>query len=437
MHIVIIGGSHAGIACAITLKEKSPSTIVTIIEKQYVLGFIANSINTLVLKKNADEEIKNFSTFTSDDLKMFGINLLLGSEVYEVNNKEQVVNVISNNVKASIPYDRLVLAMGSENLEIIHNIDADVNVTNMKYKENVLKSVDIMQNSSNILIIGAGLIGVELASSISKLKDKNVYIIERLNRILYRYFDIEITKTLEEISPKNVFYFKSEGFYRVFNDQNKTYAKLSNKTLEVDSIFLGLNTYPNSKLVEYIVDIDFDKTIIVNEHMQTSDPNIYATGDLVKIPLNGLDEPGYLPLIKNSRLTGIIAANNILNNNQSSIPNTIRTIDATLFGHFLGSAGVTESEANFYNINYKVTNEKLFEIATDTEIFVQIKLVFSMEESCLIGVQLISNDSKAIDLMYLLAAEIEKKSSINTLIQSDIIVSDLTINKLLLKKLLM
>lgn len=77
-------------------------------------------------------------------------------------------------------------------------------------------------------------------------------------------------------------------------------------------VVYAVNPRPNVALVEDFLKLNLDGTVFTNEYLQTSDPAIYAIGDLVSIPFNHSDSSLYIPLVTNAYRTGIVAATNLL-----------------------------------------------------------------------------------------------------------------------------
>ena len=82
--------------------------------------------------------------------------------------------------------------------------------------------------------------------------------------------------------------------------------------LPADIVVYAVNPRPNVDLVADFLKLNPDGTIDTTEFLQTSDPSIYAVGDLVSIPFNHSDSSLYVPLVTNAYRTGIVAATNIL-----------------------------------------------------------------------------------------------------------------------------
>lgn len=432
MKIVIVGGSHAGIAASKFIKQLSPKTDVTIIEKSSVLGFIPSTVNLIFQGMIPSDEIDLGETTGADMLLARGINVLMETEVIEVLPKQKQVKVIEykTNNEQFISYDYLILAMGSEEFTVTGwspNSSDDIPFLTYKKKPQTLEAYNILKDSQHIGIIGAGLISLELASSLSKHESKQITLIEQMNTPLFRYFDPEMSELLLQYLPDSVKILFHESYRKIIpKDQQLEIELFSGETLTVDTCVYGINPKPNVHLVQNILSLEFDSTLTINNQMQTSDPYIYAIGDLVRIPFGPHSEKAYLPLIANARRTALIAACNIVGIAPQAIPASQRTIGTELFGIYLGSTGLTKEEATFYDYQtYEIckTYDTFSKYHLPKDFSLTIKLLVSEKDDTVLGAQLLSTRRDMLDLINIFAQIIMDKKEISQLVFSDMFFS--------------
>ena len=115
MRVLIIGGSHGGIATARHLKKINPSVEVIIIEQSNVLGYIGSSLNLYLEKYVPTLEVCR--TTSPSQLLIEGINVMIHSKVTAVCPESKSITVTMQDgetkIEDTISYDFLVLAMGS------------------------------------------------------------------------------------------------------------------------------------------------------------------------------------------------------------------------------------------------------------------------------------------------------------------------------------
>lgn len=432
MKILIIGGSHAGIAACQILKSLNAEAEVTLIEKGNVLGFIPSTINLIFQKMISPNDLDLGETGNFEALVQAGVDVLLNTQATKIDVQAKVVSTIStlNEEVLNLSYDYLILATGSESFAIqTSEEDNPTNqlLTTYKQKEQTKSALTQLKNNQDIGIIGAGLIGLELASSLSKNDQKKITIIEQMDQPLFRYFDKDITTILLLHLPKNVQILFRETLTNIVSTGQKLEIELfTGKKLEVDTCIYAINPKPEVSLVRDIIELDFDSTILVDSHMRTSVPNIYAIGDLVKIPLSSTKYQAYLPLIGNARKTAFIVANDILLRNPLPLPPSQRTIGTEIFGLFLGSTGLTKSEADFYGLEtfeVKKSYDSFSKYHQPQEFQLTMKLLYDSESKNLLGAQLITSRRDILDLINILSQLITNKKSAQDLIFVDIFFS--------------
>lgn len=426
MRVLIIGGSHGGIATARHLKKINPSVEVIIIEQSNVLGYIGSSLN-LYLEKYVSS-LEACRTTNPSQLLTEGINVMIHSKVTMVDptNKTIVVTMRDEEmtIEDTISYDYLVLAMGSSQYQTSFSKEMEAQVTNFKSLPQAKQAAKTLEKSRKVVIIGAGLIGFELAETLSQL-NKEVVLLDRMNRGLFRYFDDEITTVLLDELPTNVQLKLNSNVQSIEVDENNHFkgVQLSHETfIEGDVLIYAINPRPNIDLVADIVDVHPDGTVATNEYMQTSNPFIYAVGDLVSVYFSQSNTPSYIPLVTNAYRTGIIAATNLLLDVKIPFPTVQRTIASELFSSYLASTGINEDEAPYYGLtvdSIAKTYRKSALFGLDEGFELTLKFVFERESNQLLGGQLISNQEKSLELINTLSGLITKETTLDEILTMD------------------
>ncbi|MFC7056742.1 FAD-dependent oxidoreductase [Enterococcus alcedinis] len=323
-----------------------------------------------------------------------------------------------------LTYDYLVLAMGSSQYQTSFSQEAEAKITNYKSLPQAKSAAETLEICQKVVIIGAGLIGLELAESLSRL-DKQVIIIDRMNRSLFRYFDDEVTSILLKDLPKNVELHLNSNVQKIVVDQNKHFKEVlinREKTITGDALIYAINPRPNIELVADLIDVNHDGTLKTNEYMQTSDPSIYAVGDLVSVFFSQTNVPSYIPLVTNAYRTGIIAATNILLDVKIPFPTVQRTVVSQLFGHYLGSTGINESEAPYFGFDVqsvaKTYNKASF-IQEDLGFELTLKFIFDRTTKVLLGAQLLTNREAKLELINTLSALVTKHTTLDQILTMD------------------
>ncbi|MFS0950749.1 FAD-dependent oxidoreductase [Enterococcus thailandicus] len=432
MKVIVIGGSHAGIAASKFLKKLDPTTTVCLIEKSNVLGFIPSSINLIFKGLFSADEMEKGEVGDQETLEHLGIQLLLETTVTNIDLKKKEVFYQDNATKqiTTETFDKLILAMGSDRFaplipesEAVHS-----SIITYKSRAKTIEAYQKINDSNQIAIVGAGLIGLELASSLATKSTKKITIIEQMNRPVFRYFDEEITDILLQHIPESIDLRLSESFnqcqtVKIDEREQLEVQFFSGQTKLVDACVFAVNPKPEVALVEGLVDLDFDQTILVNDFMQTSDPDVYAIGDLTKLPFGFHGEPAYLPLIGNARKTALVAASHITLADPKPIPTSQRSIGTEIFGVFLGSSGITQDEADFYGLETSSITKTYTHFSNYhpvKDFFVTFKVLYDTKTKQLFGAQLISNQKDMLDLLNVLTQMIVDQTKVDDLVFSEL-----------------
>ena len=176
MQIVIVGGSFAGMSCALTAARLYPNAEIKVIDKQATVGFIPSGLN---LKLNG--EIKDLAEayfLTEKEYLMAGIQLLREQEVTAIYPDTQTVETIhSNGDKQVITYDKLVLAMGSKQSSVLVSHLNDERIVSTKEYHYAQEADRIIEAAQHIAVIGGGQIGMEASQALVNA-NKQVSLIE-------------------------------------------------------------------------------------------------------------------------------------------------------------------------------------------------------------------------------------------------------------------
>ncbi|MGX7197247.1 FAD-dependent oxidoreductase [Enterococcus olivae] len=424
MRVVIIGGSHAGIAAARHLKKIDEAVEVIIIERSNVLGYMGSSLNLYL--EGFIEKLEDARTVTASQLLSEKINVLLNSTVLSIDNQTKKIVFKTQNteddLEEQVSYDYLILAMGSSQYDTGFVSMPEKSITNFKTLTQSKVAVESLMDAKKVAIIGAGLIGFELAESLSKF-EKEVFLIDRMNSILFRYFDEELTSKLLKKIPSNVHILLNSNVREIDSNQSKKEITLANgQKLQINDIVYAINPRPNVELVSDILKVNMDGTVETNDFLETSDPFIYAVGDLVSVHFNHSPETIYIPLVTNAYRTGMIAASNILLEEKISFPKVQRTIVSELFDTYLSSCGINEEEAPYYgfdvaSVTKSYTKEALFDTKEDFEL--TIKIVFDRQTKQLMGGQLMTSSKKTLEIINTLSALVTMETTLDQLVTMD------------------
>ncbi|WP_086350027.1 FAD-dependent oxidoreductase [Candidatus Enterococcus clewellii] len=419
MKVVIIGASHGGIHAALTIKKLDPKVEIILIEKRDNISFVSSGI--IIKLNDMVDELDDVRYATAEDLKKLGIDVYLESTVVSVDpDSQEIVYESLTGERTVITYDKLILATGSNQFSMNLTLPNNDRITYFKSYASSLEALHKIEEADSISIVGGGYIGIELCDAL-KDKGKEIHLIESADTILFRYIDRELSEILEEEMLKAGIQIHLNETVLGFKDteQQPFISVTTTKEIENEFVVIAVNARPDTRLVQEFLDLNSNGTVRVNESMQTSDPNIYAVGDVVSYPVHNSYRRSFIPLVNNVVRSATVAAMNALGN-PMRYTTTQKTTATHVFGYYVVSTGLTETEANFEGIEVDSIFLKLpyqlpyLEIQEE----VYIKLVFSKTDNCLIGGQIMSTKD-ITQIINTLSLAIEKEVTMDELVTMD------------------
>ena len=304
---IIIGFGKAGKTLAGFLAGKGQN-VALIEESDKMYGGTCINVGCIPSKSlvNSVERLENkdLSTFTerkdyyekSVDKKEVLITALRGKNYEMLASKEnidiyngkgsfvsnKIVNIEKNGENIQIEGEKIFINTGSET--IIPNIKG------LKESKNILTSKSLMELKElprKLVIIGAGYIGLEFASTYAGFGSE-VVIIDASDDILKREEKEAADRVKKILEAKGVTFYLNSKVEEIFDDENDSSIAISNGNGEIiqfngDKILVAIGRKANTQGLELEkagVQVDERGNIIVNEKLETTAPNIWALGDV-------------------------------------------------------------------------------------------------------------------------------------------------------------
>lgn len=415
MNIIIVGGSFAGVTAAIAARNKYPRASITLIEKQTEIGFIPSALPLLLGGHIKSLDDANF--VNAIELSEKRIDLQLGTQVTSICSDNNTVTAVTATGIKEWSYDKLLLATGSSQVKSqIVGIET-AGVLKYKDKKSAKEALDLIETGEHFTIIGGGQVGIEMANALS-MQDKKVSLVESMPSLLLKYFDDEMLTFLhEKTNNHNVVCYVNETVHEIKSNENETVVVTSKRHITCDGAIFAINVTPNISYLSKNINCHEDGTIWVNKYLQTSVTNVFAIGDCIQIPYSLSSDSFYIPLTNNAVRSAIVAVEN-LDSPVKEFVGTVRTIGTYVFGYYLASAGMTESESVFFEgaVQTKVMNLSLSIL--DRTKLVRVKIIYSKEKEELLGAQLVSKEN-ILEKINLLSFAIQSGHTLSDLVQKD------------------
>ena len=392
MKVVIIGAVAAGMSAAAKLKRIKPDYEVVVYEKTDIVSFGACGLPYYVGGFFTDSNMmiaREKSKFIES-----GIDLKTFKEVIDVDTLEKILTIkdaLSGEIFID-NYDKLMIATGASS--IMPSLDKSYdNLTTLKDMNDGIKLKKLIskEENKNIVIIGAGFIGIETIEAAKKL-NKNIHLIGRSNRILSKVFDKEITDLLEEeLRKNNIHLHLDETIQKYIGEENITKVITNKSEIDCDIVVMAIGVKPNTSFLENTnIKMLSNGAIIVDECGRTSVEDIYAAGDCASINHILKPEPAYIPLAtvanKMGRIIGenLAGAHHTFNGSLASACLKVMNLEA-------GRTGLSEQEAMNLGINYKTVfitdmNQTSYYPGQSK---INVKLIYNADTKVILGGQIV------------------------------------------------
>ena len=215
--------------------------------------------------------------------KNLGIHLHQGNGIKSIDRKNKTV-IDSKGEEHS--YDLLLLGMGSRPT-LPRDLDTSLpGIFTMRTRHDADNLKAYTKAGDHVVIIGAGLLGIELAASLRSL-DINVTILQRSSKLMDRQLDQVASSLLhEEIVNRDIdILYNDQIKYFTGKDALTGIKLVSGRTVDCTAVVYAIGTTPNVEIAKQ-AGIETKRGVVVNEYMQTSDPSIYAMGELAEFNSN-------------------------------------------------------------------------------------------------------------------------------------------------------
>ena len=283
MRVVIIGGSHAGIACAESLRQNGYDGQIMIIERLAGLPLERPPLSKAFLAADPDNEsrfaLRSQGWYTEHD-----ITLKTGVEVVAIDTGSRSVSLADG---AVLSYDRLVLATGATPRRL-GGLDAMSGVYELRHPEDARRIRDAATDATSAVIVGGGYIGLEVAASLTKVGVK-VAVFEAADRLLARVASPLISDFFASLhNDAGVNLHIGSNVADFINDKGAFAGVTSadGRTLPADMLVVGIGVTPETGLAE-MAGCAVGNGILVGADMATDVDGIYAIGDGALVQTDG------------------------------------------------------------------------------------------------------------------------------------------------------
>tara|TARA_B110000305_G_scaffold240950_1_gene313179 strand:+ start:54 stop:1277 length:1224 start_codon:yes stop_codon:yes gene_type:complete len=307
--VIIIGGGHAGANVAFNLRKDGFEGEIDIFSNEEFLPYHRPPLSKEFLKKKMETEklfFKSESFYQEQNISFHS-----SACVSSIDTDLKAINANAS----TFPFDYLVFATGaSPRLLSMPNADA----TNLFYLRKISDVLDIhsqLESAKDIVLIGGGYIGLEVASAMSEL-GLNVTILEAEERILKRVTSPELSgfyKAVHEAKGVKIICNARVSGLVAENQIINCVELESGEQILADAVLAGIGAIPNTQLAED-AGLDCSNGIATDQYCRTSNPYILAAGDCTNSFNTFLNQKIRLESVPNALSQAKVVSSSIIGN---------------------------------------------------------------------------------------------------------------------------
>jgi 3-phenylpropionate/trans-cinnamate dioxygenase ferredoxin reductase subunit len=272
--IVIVGASLAGASAAVALRERGFDGSVLLVGQERHQPYERPPLSKAILLGDADEPdwVKDEAYYTEA-----GITLVTGTRATQVDRERRVVVAGGE----EYPYDKLLLATGStpRRLNVPGGDLADI--FTLRTLEDSLILRERFRAGGSVVIVGAGWIGCESAAA-ARRHDSDVLMLDPLSQPLVRVVGERVGSMFADLHREHGVDLRlGTGVAGFVGEGVVSGVRLADgSVIPADTVVVGVGVRPNVELAE-AAGLDLaDGGVAVDATLRTSDPDIYAVGDI-------------------------------------------------------------------------------------------------------------------------------------------------------------
>ena len=390
--IIIIGAHAAGVDAASAARKTDRTAEITLITKEEKPAYSRCGL-PFVLGKHI-KEFDDLVVFPERFYKMMKLNLLTETTVTNVDTKAKTVNITDKNgTKDTLTYDSLILATGAGPFMPPVKGHEKKGIFVVRTIDDGKKIEAAIKGAKSAVVIGAGLIGLEVAVACIERGLKTT-VVEFLPYVLPVLLDKAMADNVQKaLEEKGMNIIVGKGAEEFLGDDKVTGVLVAGETIPADLVVVATGVRANLELAKNAGVALGQKGIPTNTRMETNIKDVYAIGDCAETINLITRRPMMSQLGTTAVRQGKVAGTNAAGG-YSTFPGGIGSWITRLFDTEVGGTGLTEfmaARSGFETVSGTITSK------TRADYFpgalpIKIKLVADKETGKLIGAQIIGGE---------------------------------------------
>lgn len=359
--ILIVGGVAAGLKAAATARRRDPAAEITVIEKGKLISYGACGLPYYVA--GDVEDINQLMTTPAGAVrnpeffnKVKAVTVLTETLATGIDRaaREVTVKDLASGEEKRLPYDKLVIATGAVPVKPPLPGVEFANVYQLWHPDDARAVRAGLERGkfANAVIIGAGLVGLEMAEAL-KMWDTNVTVIEMKEQIFPAFLDEEVAGAVAKYAREQGLAVLTGEKVERFNGDGAVQEVVTDKrTIPADLVILAIGVRPNAELARNAgLAIGPTGAIAVDDNMRTNDPAIFAGGDCVETTNIISGEKMFAPMGSTANKQGRVIGDNLFGG-EEKFRGVLGTVVVKVLDMNVGKTGLTERDAKRLGYEY-------------------------------------------------------------------------------------
>lgn len=404
--LLIIGGVAGGASAAARARRHSEDLRIIVVERGPDVSFANCGLPYHIGGEIPDRE--ELAIQTPDSLRrLLNLEVLTLTEALSIDRAAKTVRVrsLSDGGESDIAYDALILAPGASPLRPPLPGIGNPRILTLRNLQDMDRIKEAAAQVASVAIVGAGFIGLEMAEQLHAI-GKKVAVVELQQQVLPQ-LDSEMVRPIENaLRSRGVELILGDGIDGFAEADGAVEARLkSGRTLEAGLVILSIGVRPESGLAQDAgLELGPRGHIVVDAWQRTSDPDIYAVGDVCETEEPILGQRTAIPLGGPANRQGRTAADHLfLGEKALRYPGSIGTAIVRVFDETAGIAGWSEARLKAAGVPYQTVtvngpSHASYFPGAET---ITLKLLWSPEDGRVLGAQVCGKDGvdKRLDVI--------------------------------------
>jgi nitrite reductase (NADH) large subunit len=331
---LIIGNGVAGTTAAESIRKQDGVGKITIFSDEDLPFYYRLRLNEFISGDISETQLVAKKATWYEDRN---ISLKLKTRIVEVKLQEKTAITEDSQRFA---FDRLLIATGSHSFVPPIKGSENEGVFALRDIQDARSISAYAKNVEDVILIGGGLLGLEAGHALMKM-GKRIMVVEFFPRVLPRQLDVDGARRLQEIMEHMGFSFYLGAKTQEITGDGQVSGILleGGESLSGGMVIVSAGVRSNMVLAERLA-LSIDKGIVVDEHLQTSQPDIYAAGDVAEH--KGVPYGIWPAAMEQGKIAGINMAGGNMTYDGTTMANTLKVA-----GVDLASAGNIDAENEF------------------------------------------------------------------------------------------